>query len=848
MKRILGLDLGTNSIGWALTEIDFENKDGKIIKAGSRIIPMDQAVMGKFAEGSKISQTADRTKFRGVRRLFERHHLRRERLNRVLHILGFLPEHYTNEIDFEKRLGKFKDETEPKLAFRLNDLTGKPEFLFQKSFNEMLNDFAKHQPTLVENNKKVPSDWTIYYLRRKALSEKIEKEELAWLLLHFNQKRGYYQLRGEDEEENTGKLIEFHSLKVVDVIDSGDKKGKDEIWYNVILENGWIYRRISKTKLDWIGKTKDFITTTDIDEDGNIKKDKDGKEKRSFRAPSDDDWTLIKKRTEFEIENSKKTVGAYIYETLLANPNQKIKGKLVRTIERKFYKSELKTILEKQTEFHPELKNKDILDKCLFELYKLNEAHRNSIANKDFTHLFLNDIIFYQRPLKSQKSLISNCPFENRAYKDKAGNSQFESIKCIAKSNPLFQEFRLWQFIQNLKIYQKEKIVDGKTQTDVNVTSEFIKNEEDFVSLFEWLNDRKDIEQKILLKHYNLKEDKFRWNYVEDKAYPANETRNAILTKLSKAEISKDILTADFEMALWHILYSVEDKYDIEKALISFAHKNNLTDSFVDSFKKFAPFKKEYGSYSEKAIKKLLPLIRVGKYWDEKNFDKKTLERIDKIIDGEVDEKISTRTREKAIEFKNILSFKGLPLWLTCYIVYNRHAESSDSRKWNKPDEIEQFLRNEFKQHSLRNPIVEQVIKETLRVVKDIWQELGNGKENFFNEIHIELGREMKNPADKRKQMTQNISNNENTNLRIKALLMEMMNDNEFENVRPYSPSQQEILKIYEDGVLNAELNIDDDIIKISKQSQPSISDLKKYKLWLEQKYQRSHVFYQDYQ
>jgi CRISPR-associated endonuclease Csn1 len=50
----------------------------------------------------------------------------------------------------------------------------------------------------------------------------------------------------------------------------------------------------------------------------------------------------------------------------------------------------------------------------------------------------------------------------------------------------------------------------------------------------------------------------------------------------------------------------------------------------------------------------------------------------------------------------------------------------------------------EFKQHSLRNPIVEQVITETLRVVKDIWLKYGNGAKDFFNEIHIELGREMK--------------------------------------------------------------------------------------------------------
>ena len=36
MKRILGLDLGTNSIGWALVQQNFENEQGQILGMGSR--------------------------------------------------------------------------------------------------------------------------------------------------------------------------------------------------------------------------------------------------------------------------------------------------------------------------------------------------------------------------------------------------------------------------------------------------------------------------------------------------------------------------------------------------------------------------------------------------------------------------------------------------------------------------------------------------------------------------------------------------------------------------------------------------------------------------------------------
>ena len=645
-------------------------------------------------------------------------------------------------------------------------------------------------------------------------------------------------------------MVEFHSLVVVKVEDSGDKKNKDEIWYNVHLENGWIYRRTSKEPLDWVGKTKEFIVTTDLNDDGTIKTDKEGKEKRSFRAPAENDWTLVKKKTEFDIDKSNKTVGTYIYDTLLQNPNQKIKGKLVRTIERKFYKDELKQILEKQIQEHTELRDKSLYTACLEELYENNESHKSNIENKDFTHLFLNDIIFYQRPLKSKKSEISDCTLESRKY-ILNGEIKSSSIKCIAKSHPLFQEFRLSQFIQNIKIYAREKEVNGKLETDVDVTGDFIKTEEDWLNLFEWLNERKEIDQKAFLKYpaFNLKKnfEKYRWNYVDDneKKYPCNETHSQIKIKLEKVKnIPDNFLSKETEEALWHILYSVEDKEEIKQALKSFALKHNLDEeTFVETFKKFPPYKKEYGSYSAKAIKKILSLMRFGKYWSENIIDKKTLGRIDKLLTGEFDEKIRDRVREKAIELKSINDFKGLPLWLASYVIYDRHSESGNIQKWKTPDDIEKFLKEEFKQHSLRNPIVEQVVAETLRVVKDIWKSYGNGSEKFFDEIHIELGREMKNPAEKRKQMTNQINDNENKNLRIKALLSELLNpEHKIENVRPYSPSQQEILKIYEDGVLNANISIDDDILKISKSAQPSKSELTRYKLWLDQKYRSPYT------
>lgn len=840
MKRILGLDLGTNSIGWAIILGELIDDSifqlEKIEAAGSRIIPMDAATLGDFDHGNSISQTAERTRLRGIRHLLERCLLRRERLHRVLDILGFLPLHYSQALN---RYGQIKEGEEPKLAWR-KDCIGKYDFLFVDSFNEMLEDFKVVHPELA--GKKIPYDWTIYYLRKKALTQKISKEELAWVLLNFNQKRGYYQLRGEEEETVSNKKVEYVALKVVSVEDTGEKRGKD-VWYNVHLENGWIYRRTSNVPLDWVGKIKEFIVTTDINEDGTPKKDKEGNVKRSFRSPKEDDWTLIKERTQSEIEHSGKTVGTYIYDSILQNPSQKVRGKLVRTIERKFYKEELKRILDKQTEFHPELQNDELYKACIEELYPSNEAYRLNISGRNFTYLFVDDILFYQRPLKTKKSLIANCPYEEHVGIDKAtGEEKKYGVKCVAKSHPLYQEFRLWQFLSNLRIYKKG-LAD-----DVDVTHDFLKTEEDYVALFDWLNEKKTIAQKSFLKYpaFGLKKnaDNYRWNYVEDKDYPCNETRAQLLAYLSKAGVSSDFLTKELEERLWHLLYSIDDKQELGKALRKFAETYALNDSFVETFQKFPPFKKEYGAYSAKAIKKLLPLMRMGKYWSETAIDNEILNRIEKIVTGEYDEKIKNRVREKAIHLTDVSKFRGLPLWLACYVVYDRHSEAKDIAKWESPADLQKYL-DSFKQHSLRNPIVEQVITETMRTVRDIWAQYGK-----IDEIHVELGREMKNPADKRRQMTQQISDNENANLRIKALLMEFANPEfEIENVRPYSPSQQDILRIYEEGVLSSVDSIPEDIENVLKKfkesdakKRPTRSEVLRYKLWLEQKYRSPYT------
>ncbi|MCY3999030.1 MAG: CRISPR-associated protein Csn1, partial [Flavobacteriaceae bacterium] len=525
MKRILGLDIGTNSIGWALVEMDFDSKKGVLQGLGSRIIPMSQDELSNFDEGSpSTSSVAKRTAFRSIRKLIQRSNKRRERLHRVLNILNFLPEHYAKSIDFINHKGKFINDLEPKIAYEIDE-DRKHNFIHKASYQEMIADFKS-----IGYQINIPYDWTLYYLRKKALYTSVKKEELAWIILNFNKKRGYYQQRGDEPENDAFKEEKLLELKIIDV-KSSDSSNSKLTKYVVTLEDGHVYTKRSKLPIfSWKGETKKFIISKELDKEGKYKVKNDGSIKQTIHVVDPEkDWLAIKKKTEQDVEKSEKTLGEFIYDKLLENPMQKINGKLVSTIDRIHYKNEIKKILNVQSEYHPELRNAKIYQKCIEDLYPKNEGHRKTIIKKGFSDLIVDDILYYHRPLKSKKSTISECPYEFRTFK-KGNKIQKQFLKCVPKSHPLFQEFRIWQFINNLKIIKKD---EEYKQNKGDVTNTVLKTEDEYVELFEYLNNLKSINEKQILEFFVKREslitkknkNDYKWNYQSDKEYPCNSTR-----------------------------------------------------------------------------------------------------------------------------------------------------------------------------------------------------------------------------------------------------------------------------------------------------------------------------------
>ena len=214
-KRILGLDIGTTSIGWAIVEAVGEKKandiNGKTANTdinndrigiyikdgmpavGVRIIKQDTDSITQFNagkklnDGSKATPTAQRRQKRGSRRLKSRYKLRRQKLQQVLDVLKMLPDGISKKLD--------KDG----IATFVQDKNDK-YYTAQKGKRDS-DDIGK----------------AIYELRDRGIKEKekINLKEFGRILLHLNQWRGYSSDRFSEEEKQTfdyynGEIIELN--------------------------------------------------------------------------------------------------------------------------------------------------------------------------------------------------------------------------------------------------------------------------------------------------------------------------------------------------------------------------------------------------------------------------------------------------------------------------------------------------------------------------------------------------------------------------------------------------------------------------------------------------------------
>ena len=90
--KILGLDLGVSSVGWALIECDENRIPKDILGVGCRIIPMTETDEKNFNKGISVTPCSARTMNRSARRRNFRFKMRRKLLSAYLGSLGMLPD------------------------------------------------------------------------------------------------------------------------------------------------------------------------------------------------------------------------------------------------------------------------------------------------------------------------------------------------------------------------------------------------------------------------------------------------------------------------------------------------------------------------------------------------------------------------------------------------------------------------------------------------------------------------------------------------------------------------------------------------------------------------------------
>lgn len=304
---------------------------------------------------------------------------------------------------------------------------------------------------------------------------------------------------------------------------------------------------------------------------------RDEEESRTIMEGSKENGTIGVDAIHKIIEEQSTTLGGALYYDLKNNSKRIRKRYNLRSD----YEAELKTICSVQGI------NEDS------ELYKR-----------------LHKAIIWQRPLRTQKGNVGICTYERYEYIDKK-NGKMHTIgkpRCPI-SHPLYEEYRAWCFINNIKV----KIKDDSESSFEPLSSEQRKNI--YGKLF-FRKSKPQFEFADIIKFLDPKKNTYIFNYKENVSvsgcpvstsikkifgefkdirisHPANEKRNR----------KKDYYNYE---DIWHILFSFDNK----EKLFEFASKQLGLDN--EKSEKFCKIKlqKGYASLSICAINKILPLLR----------------------------------------------------------------------------------------------------------------------------------------------------------------------------------------------------------------------------------------------
>ena len=443
-------------------------------------------------------------------------------------------------------------------------------------------------------------------------------------------------------------------------------------------------------------------------------------QKRGYKS-SRSNSNLDKKDTEYVakvksrhqvIKEQNLTIGQYFYQKLKGDQFFRVKENV---FPREAYIEEFNTICNEQKKHYPNILTEELISKIR------------------------DEIIYYQRPLKSQKGLVSVCEFEGFWRKGSDGKEYFVGPKVAHRSSPLFQNAKIWENINNIRIENKQ----GK---NIEITLEQKR------ALFEHLDNNEKLTATDIIRILGLKKNECFFNKQLAKGITGNTTKCAILNcfddrskynhllefKLDITETNKNTYLYDSATgevlnekavkylhpkvekeplyALWHTIYSISDQDECSKAL---QDKFGIDKDVADRLASIDFTKLGFGNKSAKTLRKILPYLMEGDGYSE----------------------------------------------AMCYAGYNH------SNSLTKDESLKRVLQDKLKpipKNSLRQPIVEKILNQMVNVVNAIIDKYGKP-----DEIRVELARELKQSKEERNDTYLNITKRERENEQIAKKLQE---------------------------------------------------------------------------
>ena len=249
-----------------------------------------------------------------------------------------------------------------------------------------------------------------------------------------------------------------------------------------------------------------------------------------------------------------------------------------RFTSRAMYEEEFERLWEKQKNYHLDNLNKSVEKSYVETVFKHLRIDKDKIET---VKEVVKTAIFHQRKLKSMKWAVNMCELEPKK-------------KVAPVSSPLFQYYRILEQVNRIRItiHGTPRYDDPLTKTERKI-------------LIDKLNTKKEMEFTVARKLLKLPPDA-RINLEKSEKLIGNKTNAQLMKVFGEKRWNK--MSADEQYGIWHTFHFSDDLDWLKEHA---AQKWNLTGEELEEIKGVR-LEDEYGRYSAKALKKLIPHLEKG--------------------------------------------------------------------------------------------------------------------------------------------------------------------------------------------------------------------------------------------